>query len=491
MDEEYERARLASEKLAQSIESSSREMVRALAVVADEIKKLAVGDEVIASFSALADAISEKTSGSLENMANLISIVSELGDVAKKLKDCIEPAMKSIKEAFADAGSVSILPEMKKGFDDFVSRISDSKVVKEVRNVTEEIGSAFSEGFGPLKNDFEPLSGIFDLTTRGIGACAVGAGAAAAGLLSLAAAAAEGSVDIQAMCDGALATVGTLTESLPGVAAQMAEVFPAFLAALVEALPALMEAISTAMGTIVAMLPEILPGISEALVEIIGSVAVMIVEYAPSILAAGITLFTSLALAVPKILVKILEKLSALIRDICEHVRGKFESLKTAAEYMFTGFIEGIKNFGDWAKNAVGEAVGGVISKAKSLLGIASPSKVFASIGRYVSVGFANGISDKAGEAVAAMKDMANDVVDAAKTKLPTIDVPVGLNVQGLSAAFGGFGFSPAMAGAGALSTGATNNYYTIEKVDLSGSPVAERAAESLWGDVRRQMRMR
>ncbi len=491
MDEENERARLAAERLSETVESSSREMVRSLATVADEIKKLAVGDEVIASFSALAAAISEKTSGSLEDMANLVSVIADLGEVAKDLKDYIEPAMKSIKEAFADAKPFSILPEVEKGFDDLVSHISDSKIAKGVKSVTEEIGSAFSEGFGPLKDDFAPLSGIFDLTTKGIGACAVGAGAAAVGLLSLAAAAAEGSVDIQAMCDGALATVGTLTESLPGVAAQMAEVFPAFIAALVEALPALMEAISAAMSTIVAMLPEILPGISEALVEIIGSIAVMIVEYAPSILAAGITLFTSLALAIPKILVKILEKLGALIRDICEHVRGKFESMKTAAEYMFAGFIEGVKSFADRAKNAVVEAVGGVVSKAKSFLGIASPSKVFASIGRYVSVGFANGISDKAGEAVAAMKDMANDVVDAARVKLPAIDVPVGLNVQGLSTAFGGFGFSPAMAGAGVAGAGATNNYYTIEKVDLSGSPVAERAAESLWGDVRRQMRMR
>ena len=51
---------------------------------------------------------------------------------------------------------------------------------------------------------------------------------------------------------------------------------------------------------------------------------------------------------------------------------------------------------------------------------------MFRSIGGYVSEGFADGIAAKAGEAVGAMKALADDVVDAAKTDLPAIEVPVG-----------------------------------------------------------------
>ena len=143
--------------------------------------------------------------------------------------------------------------------------------------------------------------------------------------------------------------------------------------------------------------------------------------------------------------------------------------------------------------NAIGQVIDSALGWARSLLGIASPSKVFKSIGGFVSEGFADGIADKAHEAVGAMKDMANDVVDAAKMDLPAIEVPVGFDTRKLSGAvgLGGFGFSLAMAGAGSPAGNATNNYYTIEKVDLSGDPAAVKAAETLWGNVRRQIRMR
>ena len=58
-------------------------------------------------------------------------------------------------------------------------------------------------------------------------------------------------------------------------------------------------------------------------------------------------------------------------------------------------------------------------------------------------------------------------------------------------ALIGTYGSSLAMAGAGSPAGNATNNYYTIEKVDLSGDPAAVKAAETLWGNVRRQIRMR
>lgn len=56
------------------------------------------------------------------------------------------------------------------------------------------------------------------------------------------------------------------------------------------------------------------------------------------------------------------------------------------------GLVRGIKNAGSAVFEAIGGVVTGAIDWAKDLLGIASPSKVFAEMGGYVSQGFARGI---------------------------------------------------------------------------------------------------
>ena len=53
-----------------------------------------------------------------------------------------------------------------------------------------------------------------------------------------------------------------------------------------------------------------------------------------------------------------------------------------------------------------------------------------------------------------------------------------------------GFGLNEALATALGTFGSVTNNYYTIEKVDLSGDPTATKAATTLWNGVRRQIRM-
>ena len=76
-----------------------------------------------------------------------------------------------------------------------------------------------------------------------------------------------------------------------------------------------------------------------------------------------------------------------------------------AAGYMIEGLVNGIIDGVEMVVNAIGQVIDSALGWARSLLGIASPSKVFKSIGGFVSEGFADGIADKAHEAVGAMKD--------------------------------------------------------------------------------------
>jgi hypothetical protein len=79
------------------------------------------------------------------------------------------------------------------------------------------------------------------------------------------------------------------------------------------------------------------------------------------------------------------------------------------------GLVNGITGSAGAIVNAVTGAVGGAITSAKKLLGIASPSKVFAEIGGYTGEGFAAGVDDSAPQAQASMADMVDPAPVAAK----------------------------------------------------------------------------
>ena len=201
-------------------------------------------------------------------------------------------------------------------------------------------------------------------------------------------------------------------------------------------------------------------------------------------------MFRKIADAVPRVLDDLKNALSELLHAGIAKI-GEFAiDMANAGWQLICGLVDGIGRGAQQVANSLIKIASDGIGQFLSFLGIASPSKVFRSIGGYVSEGFADGIAAKAGEAVGAMKALADDVVDAAKTDLPAIEVPVGFNVRKLSAgSLGGFGFAAAFAAAPAGGQ-TTNNYYTIEKVDLSGDPAAAKAAGTLWNGVRRQMRM-
>lgn len=81
-------------------------------------------------------------------------------------------------------------------------------------------------------------------------------------------------------------------------------------------------------------------------------------------------------------------------------------SLSQIGTDLITGLANGITAGASAVISAITGAVTGAIDTAKSLLGIASPSKVFAEIGGYTAEGFTGGVEDGTGQAQGAMADL-------------------------------------------------------------------------------------
>ncbi|HAV6109628.1 TPA: phage tail tape measure protein [Acinetobacter baumannii] len=102
----------------------------------------------------------------------------------------------------------------------------------------------------------------------------------------------------------------------------------------------------------------------------------------------------------------------------------------------FTGFgamiLEGLKNGilskVNAVKDAITGAISGVIDKAKGILGIHSPSRVFMGIGGYTMQGMANGIANANGLPIAATSTATQGVVNTAAQTKPVKPINVGRN---------------------------------------------------------------
>jgi hypothetical protein len=102
-------------------------------------------------------------------------------------------------------------------------------------------------------------------------------------------------------------------------------------------------------------------------------------------------------------------------KKILSAIKSAFDnfSLFDIGKNLIQGLIDGVNNMIETAKNAVANVGNAVIDKVKNVLGIHSPSTVFAEIGGYIDQGLANGITSAISYVTTAMQG----VVDAVQEK--------------------------------------------------------------------------
>lgn len=127
---------------------------------------------------------------------------------------------------------------------------------------------------------------------------------------------------------------------------------------------------------------------------------------------------------------KVQDSLNAVVNFVGEFM--------DAGRNLIMGLVNGVKNAAGALIDAVTGAVSGAIDKAKSLLGIKSPSRVFKQIGVYTMQGLGIGVDQEGQNAVGSVVDVARQLTKAFNPvlSLPSIsDATSGLNgLAGLSA---------------------------------------------------------
>jgi len=253
---------------------------------------------------------------------------------------------------------------------------------------------------------------------------------------------------IPAAVDAVLTIVGALIDNLPLLIDAAVQLITALVmglgSALPELIPAAVEAIITIVQGLLDSMDQILeaafaiiqglaegllnalPQLIDALPEIIMTIIDFITNNLPLIIEMGVKLTVQLAFglikAIPQLVARLPEIIAAIVTGLGKAVGAVFEIGKN----IVTGLWEGIKSLGSWIADKVSGFFSGIVDGAKSLLGINSPSTVFAGIGGNMGEGIGVGF-------MKAMSGVEKDM----KKAIPT-DFGITASFAGLEPSFAG-----------------------------------------------------
>lgn len=104
------------------------------------------------------------------------------------------------------------------------------------------------------------------------------------------------------------------------------------------------------------------------------------------------TIWNGIKTAVSTAIGNVVKTVSGLKGKVLGALSGAGSWLVSVGRNIIQGLINGIGNMAGWLKDKIGSVINGAVDWAKSLLGIASPSKVFKEIGKWTGEGLVSGI---------------------------------------------------------------------------------------------------
>lgn len=198
----------------------------------------------------------------------------------------------------------------------------------------------------------------------------------------------------------------------------------------------LIESVGTVAENVLPVVETVLKNIAVAVQEDGPAMIKKFVSYAieklPEVISLGLQMVVSLvkgiAQNIPQIVTSVLNMMATIVKTIWESLPDIIEVGKN----IVLGLWEGIKAMASWIGDKVSGFVGGLVDGVKGVLGIHSPSRVFAGIGQNMALGLGQGFEKQ-------MQSVTAGIQDAIPT--PTVDTvynaAAGM-VNGLALAGGG-----------------------------------------------------
>lgn len=169
--------------------------------------------------------------------------------------------------------------------------------------------------------------------------------------------------------------IGEFTNALPQFVNTAVEIVKSLVTGIKGNLPQIAEGAVTTVNTLVDGIIDMLPSIIETGLKLIAALANSLITHLPQ-----------LVVKIPEIIFAIVGGLSAGMPDIID-----------IGKNIVSGIWEGIQSMASWIEDKVSGFIGGIVDNVKGVLGIHSPSRVFAGIGENMALGLGDGWDDEYG----------------------------------------------------------------------------------------------
>lgn len=175
------------------------------------------------------------------------------------------------------------------------------------------------------------------------------------------------------------------------VSAASKTIVPLVVDTLMQNLPALLTAGVDLVFALVNGMLDNLDTVIDCVLQLIDVIVDKLIENLPKLVEGGIKLTLGLAEGLIKALPKLLSKTPQIIRGIVSSLVKNLPDIISVGADIVKGIWRGITGMGDWLWNNVKGFFNGIVDGVKGILGIHSPSKVFAGIGENMALGLGEG----------------------------------------------------------------------------------------------------
>ena len=201
------------------------------------------------------------------------------------------------------------------------------------------------------------------------------------------------------------------------VSAASTKIVPLIVDTLMQNLPALLTAGVDLVFALVNGMLDNIDTVIDCVLQLIDVIVDKLIENLPKLVEGGVRLIIGLAGGLIKAIPQLVKNIPAIIAAIVKGLAAGTSQILEVGKNIVRGIWNGISAMGGWIREKVTGFFNGIVDGVKGILGIHSPSKVFAGIGENMALGLGEGWNDEFG---AVKKSVAGDM-DFAGSYTPSI----------------------------------------------------------------------
>lgn len=212
-------------------------------------------------------------------------------------------------------------------------------------------------------------------------------------------------------------TINMLMNLIKSLVKAIPKIIPPVITAILDALLMLLDNIDMLIDCGIQLLYGIIDGIIAALPVLIEKAPIIIIKLVgalirafPKLAAAAYSIPLKVWSGITKGLPGLIKKVPSIIKNIIKALKGEFTKLKDTGKNIVKGLWNGAKDMKDWVIDKFKGLGKSILNGMKKALGIKSPSREFAKIGRYAIIGFQVGAESQKKNLEKTIKVLSTDI---------------------------------------------------------------------------------